>query len=367
LNQDAYRKLISGQTRGIGASFLRSLLGFCSPFYEIVIRVRNVFYNNGWLQRHCIAQPVISIGNITVGGTGKTPVVIWLCGWLEIKGYKVGILTRGYKASRLEGGGSGWFDEPGLLAEGCKRAKIIVNSDRAAGAKDAISRFGVDVLLMDDGFQHRRLGRTVDIVTIDATEPFGYGRILPGGFLREPISSLGRADAVVITRTEQVNKEQLEKIEERILKVKSDIVIARTIHSPVCVSLSDGSELSIGQIEGRKVYCFCGIGNPGAFERTVRDTGSEVVGFKIFNDHHCYNGKDVSEILQAGIEAKAELILTTKKDWLKFASKIEGEGKNTDDKRKVSIGYLGIEVEFLDGEEKIRKLIEERMAVTISG
>ncbi len=365
MEQERYRKLISDG--GGCVSLVRFFLVILGFFYGLVIRLRNIFYKRGIFKTHKASKPVISVGNITLGGTGKTPVIIWLCGRLKEKGYKVGILTRGYKASRLEGGGSGWLDEPGLLAEGCEGAEIIVNSDRVAGAGEAINRFGVDVLLMDDGFQHRRLGRALDIVTIDATEPFGYGSILPGGFLREPISSLARADAVVITRTEQVKQEQLEKIEEKILKVKSDMVIARTIHGPVCVSLSDGSELSVGELEGRKVYCFCGIGNPRAFERTVRDTGSEVVGFKIFNDHHCYDGEDVSEIFQAGIEAGAELILTTKKDWLKFASQIESEGKDTGDKGKVLIGYLGIEIEFLDGEEKIRKLIEERMAVTISG
>jgi tetraacyldisaccharide 4'-kinase len=191
-------------------------MGIAARGYSLVVRLRNFLYSKRRLKIHTADVPVISVGNITTGGTGKTPLVIWLCNTIyqksKIKNQKCGvaILTRGYKTrgTRDEGpfdfaqGRRGTTDELAILAESCPQAKVIVNPDRAAAARRAVG-FCAKVLVMDDGFQHRRLRRDLDIVTIDATCPFGYGRLLPAGLLREPVASLRRADAAVVTRCDQ--------------------------------------------------------------------------------------------------------------------------------------------------------------------
>ncbi|MFC1738586.1 tetraacyldisaccharide 4'-kinase [Planctomycetota bacterium] len=366
LDQQSYRKLISGQTRGIGASFLRSFLGFCSPFYEIVIRVRNVFYNNGWLQTHCIAQPVISIGNITVGGTGKTPVVIYLSNWLTAKGIKVVILTRGYKAaqnSKLKS--QNHSDEPAIIAESCPEAGLIVNADRVAGAAEAVNKYGAQVLLLDDGFQHRRLGRDVDIVTIDAMQPFGYGKLLPAGFLREPVSEIKRADAVIITRSDSVSISELNKIKEQLQAVKPDIITATSKHSAVCIKDAAHTEISIEQLKGKRVFAFCGIANPDAFMETITKLGAKLTGSKIYNDHHSYTNNDITDIRKQSKDSKAELILTTQKDWTKINTNFKSQISDTKHKTCGYFAYLEIKLRFISGREKIRALIEKALSVKI--
>ena len=191
MDQQKYKKLISGQKKGFEASIVLFFLKILSFIYVIIIVIRTFLYSAGWLKIHRVNVPVISVGNITTGGTGKTPFVIWVYRHIvensKIKKRNIlcGILTRGYKTA----------DEPKLLEQSCPEAKIIVNPDRIAGAKEAITKYSPNIFILDDGFQHRRIGRDLDIVTIDATCPFGYGRMLPAGLLREPVSSLKRADA----------------------------------------------------------------------------------------------------------------------------------------------------------------------------
>ena len=213
MNQEAFRKLVSGESSGLCAILLRFILGIAAHVYRVITWVRNFLYSKGWLKIHRADVPVISIGNITTGGTGKTPLVIRLCNFLRNSGSKCAILTRGYKADENYG------DEPAVLAESCPGIQVVVNPDRVAGAAEAISKFGAKVLVMDDGFQHRRLVRELDIVAIDSTVPFGYGKLLPAGLLREPVDSLKRADAAVITRCDQVDEAELIQLEGKLKKV----------------------------------------------------------------------------------------------------------------------------------------------------
>jgi tetraacyldisaccharide 4'-kinase len=184
LNQESYRKLISGQRAGYAAAISRFFIAIASHVYSTIIGLRNFLYSKGWLNAHTVGVPVISIGNITVGGTGKTPLVIWLCKFLQQKEFRCAVLTRGYKTHTKKRASSIGYrasrtDEPAILTESCPQAKVIVNPDRVAAATEALAKFGAKVLIMDDGFQHRRLHRDLDIVAIDATCPFGYGKIFP--------------------------------------------------------------------------------------------------------------------------------------------------------------------------------------------
>jgi tetraacyldisaccharide 4'-kinase len=356
LKQQTYRKLISGQSNGFCAYLLMLFLRIVAIVYSLIVRLRNLLYSRVLLKVHHVDAAVICVGNITVGGTGKTPLVIWLCNFIA-KQYKYAILTRGYKAT------DNCIDEPALLAESCPEAKIIINPDRVAGATEAINKYAAEVLVMDDGFQHRRLYRDLDIITIDATEPFGYDKLLPAGLLREPISSLQRADAVVITRCDQVTETQLNELEQTLRSINPDMVIAKSIHSPAYAKSKDDKKISIEQLKGKKVFAFCGIGNPDAFFNTIKEIGADLAGSKAYNDHHHYTEACLTEISEKAEELEADLVLTTQKDWTKVVSNTKSQV--SDSKSYPTFVYLAIELKFLAGKDKLTNLIKDTLASTI--
>jgi tetraacyldisaccharide 4'-kinase len=352
MNQDDFHKLISGEKGSPGAVILRLLLGLAAVGYSIVVQFRNFMYSLGLLKVHHAKAAVISIGNITTGGTGKTPLAIWLCKRI-ISDYQCAILTRGYKARAQET--EYLTDEPAIFAESCPEVKVIVNPDRVAGAEEAAIKFGTKVLIMDDGFQHRRLARDLDIVTIDATEPFGYGRMLPAGLLREPVSSLKRAGAVVITRCDQVAENGLSELEEKLRLINPDMAITRSIHAPAYVKSIDNKEINLEELKGKKVFAFCGIGNPDSFLTTIKTTGAELVGSKIFNDHHNYTEACIADIIEQAERLKSDLILTTQKDQNKIT-------RPASSKTEILLAYISIEIKIVSGEEKLWGLIEKTLA-----
>lgn len=360
MNQQYYRKLIAGGAAGPGARFLRLFLALGAFFYGMVIALRGRLYDMRWRRKRYAHVPVISIGNITAGGTGKTPLVIWLCKLLSGKGMKCAVLTRGYKAGEnTKSKAQGRIDEPAIISQNCPQASVIVNSDRAAGARKATQEHDAEILIMDDGFQHRRLARDFDIVTIDAMLPFGYGRLLPAGLLREPKTSLRRAHAAVITRSDQIADAQLTQLRRELRLLNPDMLIASAVHKPVGVHLADGTQLKPEDLKGRDVFAFCGIGNPDAFFDTLQQLESNVIGRRVFNDHHNYTVLDVADVCEEALYLGAELVLTTQKDW----TKISPLGP---DAKEVPFAYLAIELEFTDGREKLISLIERALAGKIS-
>jgi len=370
LNQEFYRKLISGQSRGLSAIFLRFCLGFAAAGYSLIVRLRNFLYSKSWLKTHHVNAVVFSVGNITTGGTGKTPLVIWLCNYLtqnlnlKTKNYGCAILTRGYKAtqnSKLKTQNYG--DEPAIIAESCPQAKVIINPDRVAGAVEAVDKSGAKILIMDDGFQHRRLARDLDIVTVDATLPFGYGRLLPAGMLREPISALKRTNAVVITRGDQVTEVELAELEQKLQHINPKMIIARSIHAPVCAKSTEDKRIDVEKLKDKRIFAFCGIGNPDAFFETIKGLGCELVGSKIYNDHHHYTENDIADIYNQAKRLKVDLIITTQKDWPKIAILIpeaQSLGFN------IQFAYLKIELKFLTGVDKLKALIEKTLSGKIT-
>jgi tetraacyldisaccharide 4'-kinase len=352
VDQAQIKKLISGEKTGFGPAMLRFLLGTASVGYSIAICLRNFLYSAGWLKAHSANAVVISIGNITTGGTGKTPLVIWLCKKI-VSDYQCAILTRGYKTSAQEP--EKLTDEPAIFSESCPEVHVIVNPDRVAGAEEAAIKFGSKVLIMDDGFQHRRLARDLDIIAIDATLPFGYGRMLPAGLLREPVSSLKRAGAVVITRCDQIPENELSGLEEKLRLINPDMVISRSIHAPAYVKTIDNKEISLEELKDKKIFAFCGIGNPGSFLTTIKTTEAELIGSKIFNDHHQYTETCIADIFEQAELLKADLILTTQKDQNKIT-------RQALSKTDIPLAYIGIEIQFLSGEEKLWRLIEKTLA-----
>lgn len=341
--------IISGRRRDARASTARVLLRTGALGYRMAVSVRNGLYNHRVLKAYRADVPVLCIGNLTTGGTGKTPLVVWLCRHVKAKQLRCAILSRGYKTQKGE-----LSDEPALLAAQCPDAPVVVNPDRVAGATEAISRHGAQILVMDDGFQHRRLARDLDIIAIDATNPFGYGRVLPAGLLREPIGGLKRAHAAVLTRCDQVPEDVLSRIEDEIRQVNRNLVIARSIHAPTAIRTAQETDVPLDQMRDKRVFAFCGIGNPQAFFRTIERLGATVTGSCVFEDHYRYTADDLKAIREQAQNLKTTLILTTQKDWTKAvkAGKMEKEP---------TMAYLAVDMRLTAGEESIIALIDRAL------
>jgi len=313
--------------------------------YGAGISLRNIAYEIGLLRTYKPDAVVISIGNITAGGTGKTPLVIWFSNYLDQKGARCAILTRGYKTHPGK-----LTDEPAILAKSCPTAQIVINADRVEGAKKAIAEGSIDVLIMDDGFQHRRLARDIDIIAVDATCPFGFQRLLPAGLLREPVKSIMRADMLIITRSDQVDDAAMAEIEETIKKIAPQVPFAKSICCYLGAIAMKGHRLTMNELRRRKVFAFCGIGNPEAFVGQLGRCGMTLVGSKSYNDHHDYTVRDIADIYEEAKYLGANIILTTQKDWVKAALLIKGF-------EDIRFAYLELELEFTSGLDKIDELL----------
>jgi tetraacyldisaccharide 4'-kinase len=314
LSHTTYLDLVSGRVPGFPGSAARAALTVLSWPYAGVVRLRNYLYSSGRLKVEKVSARVISVGNLTTGGTGKTPLVIWLCRLLQARHLRCVILTRGYKMPHGE-----LSDEPAVLAAQCPEVPVIVDPNRVAGAAAAICRHNAQVLVLDDGFQHRRLARDLDIVALDASLPFGYGKVLPAGLLREPLAGLTRADAVVLTRCDQVSEETLHQIEQAVRRVNGHLALVRSVHAPAALLTAEGREIALAEMAGKSIFAFCGLGNPQSFFHTLEHLGGKLVETRVFADHYRYTPDDLTGIRRQAAGRQAELILTTQKDWTKIA------------------------------------------------
>jgi len=308
-----------------------------APFsiaYSAIARTRLALYHAGALTAHRIGAPVISVGNITVGGTGKTPLVEWLARRLAGEGQRVCILTRGYAradqrqrvvvsdgervlAGAVEGG-----DEPRLLAEMLQGlpVAIISDRDRVAAARWALENFHSEVFILDDGFQHLRMARDLDIVTIDAADPWGSGRLLPVGRLREPLRQLARADLIVITRAEQASNVDALRAQIESLSGGRPVLAARTKTRAIRPLLSSTPNRSAQELIEQPAGAFCAIGNPQAFFAHLRRDGHTLRYTRAFPDHHTYTQSDIDALARQALQENAHLLLTTAKDAVKLRS-----------------------------------------------
>jgi tetraacyldisaccharide 4'-kinase len=308
-----YLRLISGEAQGLTPALERFALRAASWPYGLAMRLRNTAYERSWLASQRAGVPVVSIGNLTVGGTGKTPCVEYVARFYRGLDRRVAILSRGY------GGAGGRNDEALVLEENLPDVPHLQGADRVALARTAVEELESELLVLDDGFQHRRLARDLDIVLVDATAPWGHGYLLPRGLLREPTASLRRASVVVLTRCSQVPAEQRERLRQTIGRIASGVPVVETSHRPVELSNSDGTTASLDLLRGGPIAALCGIGNPEAFHRTLLDLGAEVTDFRAFPDHHVYSRDDVEELRRCagGLPAGA-VVVTTQKDLVKL-------------------------------------------------
>jgi tetraacyldisaccharide 4'-kinase len=315
--------------------------------YGRAMAVRNAYYDT-WAMPIWLDVPVISVGNLTVGGTGKTPMTIWLCERMLERGRKPAVLSRGYKATD-EGGA----DELLLVSRRVPRAVAIAHADRIRAGQMAIDQYQARAAILDDGFQHRRLGRDLDIVLVDATRPFGYGHILPGGLLRERISSIRRADAVVITRTDQSDAAGITAVEKTVREWNRHAPIVRAVHEPS--GFADLSGKTVDRPTCTRPGCFAGIARPEAFVRTLTDLDLAPEETAFYPDHYAYSASDVEQLARWARDRGLDGLLTTEKDAVKLAR----VGYDW----PVSVLSLGIRMKMLDdGERVLIELIDRMLA-----
>ena len=301
--------------------------------YGVAMKARRALYRSGGFRVHELGVPVISVGNLTTGGTGKTPLVEWIANELAERGRQVCILTRGYGrrstgARVIVSNGSEILsdavragDEPLLLAERLKgRAAVISDADRVSAAHWAVENFKSDVFVLDDGFQHLSVARNLDILTIDATNPWGNRRLLPAGILREPPAELARADCIVITRAD--DPDRTEALQLEIDKLSRGCSVFRSFMTLQGLREVAGREFAAAtnKIQVSTVAAFCAIGNPESFFSLVRRGGYELCHSQAFRDHHIYTQADIDLVFRESITRGAQILLTTAKDEVKLRS-----------------------------------------------
>ncbi len=302
--------LVRGEV-GPAARLLRLPLYPLSWLYRCAVTARNALYDAGLVPVRRAPVPVISVGNLSAGGTGKTPLVIELARLLASKGAKPAVASRCYGAPS-----PGEPNDEALLVEAAG-FRVFCGRDRHECARRA-AEAGADVVLLDDGFQHRRLHRELDIVTVDAFRPPWEDRLLPAGLLREPLSSLARADAAVIVRA--VPGLDVSGVERRLSELCGGAPTAVYDVVPSALLSPEGGEEDPRMLEGRKVFAFCGTGSPGRFRATLEALGAEVAGFAAFPDHHAYRKADLERVEASAEEAGAEVLVCTAKDGVKCAA-----------------------------------------------
>ncbi|HDR14733.1 MAG TPA: tetraacyldisaccharide 4'-kinase [Desulfobacteraceae bacterium] len=312
---------------------------------------------------------VLSVGNIVAGGSGKTPAVIMLARWAKQCGHRTAVLSRGYRGSfrgrvlevsgersvnpEADRGG----DEPWLIAESISGVPVIVARKRYDAGVYARRKFGSTFFVLDDGFQHRELARDFDLVLMDAVEPWGNGHLLPRGPLREPIASLERADAVVLTRSGRGDNGAAVKHVLRSRGLTMPVFLAE--HSPDCIVGPGGENISSDRLNGLKVVAFSGIGAPASFMRSLEGLGAEVAHFEAFPDHHPFTSRELGGLEKIRRRTGAEWLVTTEKDWMR----IRASGMRC----PVSIRFLRIAFSLLPGSEGLLKMISERIGDGLQG
>jgi tetraacyldisaccharide 4'-kinase len=339
-----FRKLVSGRRRGVGATALRGALRIGEWFYAAAAGWRNRRYDRGAAAIHRVGVPVVSVGNLTLGGTGKTPLVEWLAGWFHTRAVRLVVVSRGYGAKDGEEN-----DEARALRRLLPDVPHVQNADRVAAARQAIQEFQAELIVLDDGFQHRRIARDLDIVLLDALEPFGFGHVFPRGTLREPLAGLRRADVVVLSRAGLLGPNERAEIWRIVDSHAPAALRAETVHAPRELIAADGKELPLETIRGQSVAAFCGIGNPAGFRHTLETCGCRIAGFREFPDHHRFTSKDVELLADWSRGLGATAVLCTCKDLIKLHAEQIGDRP---------LWGVRIELEFKTGQEPLESRLK---------
>ena len=313
MNAERFREVVSGRRRGLVAVLLRSIFAAISLPYLLVTQRRNRRYDRRSELIQTAGVPTISVGNLTLGGTGKTPMVEWIARWLREHHVRVTLVSRGYKSGK-----DAVNDEALTLEELLPDVPHVQDADRVSAARMAVEEFAAQMILLDDAFQHRRIHRDLDIVLIDATEPFGFDHLFPRGTLRESLVGLGRADLIAITRADCVPSDELQRISTRIRQYNAVSPLIQVTHAPRCLRSANGLERPLDDLRGARIAAFCGIGNPRGFEKTIQACGYELAELRTFPDHHGYTRDDIENLITWVKGAPdCDAVLCTHKDLVK--------------------------------------------------
>lgn len=356
--EQRFLALIAGPPGSIGVRLIRSVLRLASWGYGAAVASRNRLFDLGIRRSHAASVPVISVGNLTTGGTGKTPVVALLVDMLKAGGQEPGIISRGYREL-----GAGGNDEARVLELLCPGTPHVQNRDRVQAACDVATGVERRVIVADDAFQHRRLRRDLDIVLIDALNPWGHDALLPRGLLREPVSGLRRAHVVMLTRADLVDDAARAGIWKTVRVHRPDAVQVELSFLPVelldisgnrqpLLSHETGQGSTIASWKDSGVLAFCGIGNPEGFQRTLENAGIRIRELVAFPDHHHYDEADLRELTDKAEESGASALVTTVKDLVKIRAEWIGSR---------SVMALNIRAQVMSGEAA---LIESLTRVT---
>jgi tetraacyldisaccharide 4'-kinase len=303
---------------GLWFRFFQFFLWVLSIGFGLGVAVRRLFYETGILTRHRLCKPVISIGNLTWGGVGKTPLVQCVIEVIQGINKRPAVLLRGYipkdQRQRMM-----FSDEAVLLNRNLPNIPIVPARDRVRAAREFLAQTDVDVLVCDDAFQHDQLERNLDIVVLDAVNPFGNGHLIPRGILREPLKALARADLFVVTRADHGHC-NLEKLKDRLHQSHPTTPIYETVHRPMTfINWPQGKERALSCIRGEKVVSFCSIGNPSSFQRTLEDMGAFVAHQFAFPDHYAYRKQDLESIGSYCRQQGVGTVVMTQKDAVKLS------------------------------------------------
>lgn len=339
-------KFLQSPNNSLLALCLRGALWAVSVPYRAVVMLRNAAYGSGWFRSYRASVPVISVGNLTAGGTGKTPACVYIAKWFRERGKRVAILSRGYKA--LEDGAN---DEARELEELLPDVPHLQSANRAEIAQIATEELEMEVLLLDDGFQHRRMQRDLDIVLLDATNPFGWGHLLPRGLLREPIAGLRRADLVLATRCDLIAPQDLAGLRTRVQRIHPKAAWVESVHCPVAWRKASGAKRSLEELKGQAVVAVCGIGNPAAFHRTLEKLGVLIADRITYADHHAYSSQDIDEIRRRveGLGHPIAAIVCTGKDLAKLSTETIGA---------LPLVALDVELKIVAGEDVLGEYLD---------
>lgn len=342
---------------------VRPWLNGAAFLYGLVVRARMWAYDHGWQKQARLPCQVVSVGNLTVGGTGKTPMVILLTEWLQAQGQRVAVISRGYKRTSTETqvlvsdgqrvlvGPAEAGDEPYLIANRCPKAIVAVGADRAAVGRWVLEQWPVDWIVLDDAFQHRALYRDLDVVLVDAMDATGLDAIVPAGRLREPLGGIRRAAAVVITRAD--SERDVAAVRARLQAVLTGHPVqAEVIFRPdEVVSVLSGARHAADWCVGKKAWLVSGIGNSESFRRLAMANGVQVLGETACADHYAYRSEDLDRIRTQVQRTNAEIVLTTEKDAGKLAPLLRADE---------SWWALRLRADVRRGEGDLRRLIQGR-------
>lgn len=345
----SYLQIISGGDRSWRARLIRAGLTLAEPFYAGAMLGRNKAYDWGWFRVHRVDVPVVSVGNITLGGTGKTPFVAWLARWFREKSIRVAIISRGYGANETSRN-----DEAKVLELALPDVPHLQNPDRALAAQTAITELESELIILDDAFQHRRLARDLDIVLVDALLPFGYGHVFPRGLLREPVSAIRRAGIVVLSRADLISAARRDELRRDIRKIHPDGIWAEIAQRPTVWVNAAQEMAALESLRSDRAAAFCGIGNPEAFRQTLERLGISPLEFRTFPDHHAYTRQDIADLIHWLGRLQVQVAFCTEKDLVKIGLTHLGE---------VPLWALRVEVAFLEGLPAVEHRLEELASI----